>query len=217
MPHATRPHTTQLKGLYAITDSQLLPHDELIPAVEAALSGGLCLLQYRDKSATDHTRLRRARDLVACCRNFSTPLIINDDAALARRVGAAGVHLGQADGDLRAARQLLGPDAIIGVTCHGRLDLAIRAAQVPVDYLAFGRFFDSRTKTEAPLAPLQILADAAFLQLPRVAIGGITLDNAAQALAAGAEMLALVHALFAAPDIRARCIDFNRLIAAAYP
>ena len=139
-------------GLYAITDSQLLPADKLLAAVEAALRGGAVLVQYREKSAPQPERLRQATDLVALCNSARVPLIINDDPELARRCGAAGVHLGQSDSSLANARQQLGEHAIIGATCHADMALAISADRDSADYLAFGRFFHSNTKPDAPAA-----------------------------------------------------------------
>ncbi|MBP8203441.1 MAG: thiamine phosphate synthase, partial [Pseudomonas sp.] len=117
----------KLRGLYAITDSQLLA-GKLLPFVEAALKGGVKLLQYRDKSIDEARRLREAEALRECCTRYGAALIINDDAELAARLGV-GLHLGQSDGSLSAARALLGRHAIIGGTCHAQLELAETAAK----------------------------------------------------------------------------------------
>lgn len=183
-------------GLYAITDSLLTPGPELLVYVEAAILGGAVLVQYRDKSATGPERLRRAQNLQALCRDARVPLIINDDAELARRVGAAGVHLGQSDGSVAEARNLLGETAIIGVTCHSDLALARAAAEQSADYLAFGRFFGSTTKPDAPAADPAVLRHGREFGLPVTAIGGITLDNGEPLIRAGADMLAVVGGLF---------------------
>ncbi len=201
-----------LRGLYAITDPGLLPGRELVAGVEAALRGGAAMVQYRDKSADLETRRRRAQALLALCRDWHRPLIINDDLALAVSIGADGIHLGQEDASPGAARKALGPDAIIGVTCHHSLQLARDACQAGANYLAFGRFFSSATKQQAPPAPLSILTEAHALGLPRVAIGGINLNNAHKPLEAGAEMLAVVHGLFSASDIENRAAQFVKLI-----
>lgn len=191
------------RGLYALTDSALLPDDDLLlTRVEAALRGGLALLQYRDKSHDAARRLRQAGALAALCRDYATPLIINDDVALAARLGV-GVHLGREDGSIRHARERLGREAIIGATCHDRLDFAAQASREGASYLAFGRFFSSRTKPQAPPAELTLLRDAARFGLPRVAIGGIDASNAGRAAAAGAELIAVVHAVFGAENPRA--------------
>lgn len=203
------------RGVYAITDAQLLPGDrQLLEACRAALEGGLALLQYRDKSGDVSHRLRQALALGMLCRDYSVPLIINDDMRLARRLQDdgftdVGLHLGQEDGSISEARDLLGPEAIIGATCHGRLDLAERATAEGASYLAFGRFFASRTKPEAPPAPLELLAQAECFALPRVAIGGIDIDNIALARKAGAELLATVHGVFGGDNPTARVRELN--------
>lgn len=206
-------------GLYAITDSNLLPDDRLRPAVEAALRGGAVLVQYRDKHSSDTVRLNQARDLAAICRNAGVPLIINDDPVLAKRVAAGGVHLGQSDQALSDARHLLGEAAIIGATCHGDLALARAAVNDSADYLAFGRFHGSSTKPNAPAADTDILAQARRLQRPTTAIGGITIDNGAALIKAGADLLAVVGGLFAGDPLQTeqRAREFTRLFAAHHP
>jgi thiamine-phosphate pyrophosphorylase len=190
--------THKLRGLYAITDSQLLAGGKLLPYSEAALNGGARLLQYRDKSADSVRRLREAQALQRLCERYDAELIINDDAELAARLGV-GLHLGQEDGSLAAARALLGHNTLIGGTCHARLELAMQAQQEGASYLAFGRFFPSHSKPDAPPASLELL-DAArkCLQLPIIAIGGIELNNARPLIEGGAHMIAVIHALFAA-------------------
>ncbi|HEY6610845.1 MAG TPA: thiamine phosphate synthase [Pseudomonas sp.] len=205
-----------LRGLYAITDSQLLADGRLLPYVEAALKGGAKLLQYRDKSEDAARRLRQAEALRELCLRHGAQLIINDDAELAARLGV-GVHLGQEDGSLAAARALLGRDAIIGATCHARLELAEQARQEGASYIAFGRFFDSQTKPGAPAATPELLEQArARFRLPIVAIGGVTLDNAPALIARGASMVAVIHALFAAEnaaEVERRARAFSQLFA----
>ncbi|MCH4871992.1 MULTISPECIES: thiamine phosphate synthase [Pseudomonas] len=204
-----------LRGLYAITDSQLLA-GKLLAYVEAALDGGLTLLQYRDKSSDDARRLREAEALRDLCARYNTRLIINDDAELAARLGV-GVHLGQTDGPLTPARALLGPKAIIGSTCHSQVDLAEQAAKEGASYVAFGRFFNSSTKPGAPTATLDVLDQArSQLKLPICVIGGITLENAAPLVAHGADLLAVVHGLFgadSAQEVTRRAKAFNQLLA----
>ena len=203
-----------LRGLYAITDSQLLA-GKLLDYVEAALDGGLTLLQYRDKSSDEARRLREAEALRDLCARYNTRLIINDDAELAARLGV-GVHLGQTDGPLTPARALLGPKAIIGSTCHSQINLAVQAAKEGASYVAFGRFFNSSTKPGAPTATLDVLDQArSQLKLPVCVIGGITLENAAPLVAHGADLLAVVHGLFGADSTREvtrRAKAFNQLL-----
>ncbi|CAK17460.1 thiamine phosphate synthase [Pseudomonas entomophila] len=204
-----------LRGLYAITDSQLLA-GRFLSHVEAALEGGVCLLQYRDKSDDAGRRLREAEGLKKLCERYGTQLIINDDAELAARLGV-GVHLGQTDGPLTPARALLGRQAIIGSTCHASLELAEQAASEGASYVAFGRFFNSVTKPGAPAASLELLEQArARVKLPIAVIGGITLDNAAPLVAHGADLLAVIHGLFgadSAQEVTRRARAFNALFA----
>ena len=203
----------KLRGLYAITDSELLK-GRLLPYVEAALKGGATLLQYRDKSTDEARRLREAQALRELCNRYGASLIINDDAELAARLGV-GLHLGQTDGSLSAARALLGRQAIIGGTCHAQLELADVAAKEGASYVAFGRFFDSNTKPGAPAATLDLLdAAKSRVNLPLVAIGGVTLDNAPQLIAHGASMVAVIHGLFgadSAAEVERRARAFSDL------
>jgi len=205
----------KLRGLYAITDSQLLA-GRFLSHVEAALEGGVCLLQYRDKGDDAARRLREAEALMKLCERYGTQLIINDDAELAARLGV-GVHLGQTDGPLTPARALLGRKAIIGSTCHASLELAARAANEGASYVAFGRFFNSVTKPGAPAANVDLLKQArAQVKLPIAVIGGITLDNAAPLIAHGADLLAVIHGLFgadSAQEVTRRARAFNALFA----
>lgn len=205
---------TPLRGLYAITDSQLLAGGRLLPYVEAALAGGARLLQYRDKSADAARRLDEASALQELCARHGAALIINDDLELAARLGV-GLHLGQEDGSLAAARARLGAAAIIGGTCHARLDLAERALAEGASYVAFGRFFDSSTKPGAPAATPELLDTArARLACPIVAIGGVTLDTAPGLIRRGASMVAVIHALFAADsaaEVERRARAFSEL------
>lgn len=212
-------NTSLIPGLYAITDNRLTPPEQLITAVQAALRGGAVLVQYRDKTSTSVERLRQAADLNDLCRDAGVPLLINDDPELAKRVGASGAHLGQDDCALANARAVLGPDAIIGITCHHHLDLAEAAKANGADYLAFGRFYASTTKPGAPSADVTVLTDARSLALPVTAIGGITTDNAEPLIRAGADLVAVVGGLFGGTpeEIEHKARMFTRLFATHYP
>ena len=204
--------TSRLRGLYAITDARLQPAGQLLSHVRLAIEGGAALVQYRDKSSPAPLRRRQARELVSLCRRHQVPLLINDDVELALASGAAGVHLGQDDLDPASARQRLGADALIGVSCYNRWALAEAAAAQPVDYIAFGRFFPSRTKPDAVQADTGLIHRARQqLQLPVAVIGGITAANAKALVDAGADMLAVVQAVFAASDIRQAAKNFADL------
>lgn len=198
MTAAMRP----LRGLYAITPTALCADRmRLLDAVAAALRGGAVLIQYRDKAGTPAARLANARALAALCRRHGAGLIVNDDAALARAAGAAGVHLGADDGPIAAARALLGPDAVVGATCGASLSRAQAAIAAGASYVAFGRFFESRTKPDAPPATLELLGEArAVLAAPICAIGGIRPDNGTQVVAQGADLIAAIDGVLGDPD-----------------
>lgn len=203
--------TPRIRGLYAVTP-ELADTTDLLARVEAALAGGATALQYRNKSAGTALRLEQARALLAPCREHRVPLIINDRLDLAIALDADGLHLGAGDGSLAAARSRLGPGKLLGASCYQRLENALAAARDGADYVAFGSFFTSSVKPGAARAPLALLRAAKQeLALPVVAIGGITLDNAPQLIAAGADAVAVISALFGAPDIRAAARSFNAL------
>ncbi len=204
--------TSDLQGLYAITDSDLMPGNALFTRVEAALKGGAVVVQYRDKSDDQQRRRMEASRLLEICRRYQRPLLINDDIELAAEIGAHGVHIGQSDGSLAEARETLGDSAIIGVTCHDSPALAQQAQAGGADYVAFGAFFPSSSKPGAPSAPISLLHDARQqLRIPVVAIGGIRVDNAGQIITAGADMVAVIHSLFAADDVEATAQAFAGL------
>ena len=202
------------RGLYAITDG---PRKDLVAAAAAALAGGARLLQYRDKSADVARRLDEVRALKRLCDAHEVPLIVNDDIALAKATDAAGVHLGEHDADPVAARAVLGPRAIIGVSCYDSLERARAAVAAGASYVAFGAFFASPTKPQARRATLDLLRHTATLGVPRVAIGGITLDNAPLLIEAGADYLAVISALFGAADVTATARRFAGLYAPSFP
>ena len=192
------------RGLYAISDPELIPPRDLALCIDAAITGGATLIQYRDKTASAAQRLERARTILAVCRTRQVPLLINDDIALAAAVGADGVHLGRDDTMLAAARQQLGRHAIIGVSCYNELPRAVAAAEQGADYVAFGRFFPSRTKPHALQAEVALLSRAQrCLNIPIAAIGGISADNGAALIAAGADLLAVIHGVFGQADVAA--------------
>lgn len=193
---------TNLHGLYAITGSFHRDCAQLLAQVEQAITGGARLLQYRNKQAAKAQQLSEARALQQLCSSHGIPLIINDDIELAAEVGADGVHLGKEDGSVSSARRLLGAKSLIGVSCYDSLQRAIAAAEEGASYVAFGRFFPSASKPLAAPASINTLRQARHrLELPIVAIGGVTVDNGAQLLHAGADMLAVIDAVFGQDDI----------------
>jgi thiamine-phosphate pyrophosphorylase len=215
----------RLQGLYAVTPDPWAglgagkdPVDSdrrLLYQVSQAIGGGARLVQYRDKTPDPQTRHRRAAALVDLCRPAGVPLIVNDDLELAAAVHAAGVHLGSDDGDCATARWRLGADAIVGISCYDRLELALAAERAGASYVAFGSFFHSSVKPGAVRPQVELLTRARErLHIPSVAIGGITPQNAASLIAAGADMLAVVTGLFAAADVAAAARSYAQLFPA---
>lgn len=206
--------TKTITGLYAIADTRYLEDNRLMTAVRAAIEGGARVIQYRDKSADVVRRERQARALGALCRETGVTFVINDDIALAEMVSAHGVHIGRDDMSYADARERLGPRALIGVSCYNELARAVRAQQQGADYAAFGSFFGSRTKPDAVPATTELLREArAKLRISVVAIGGITPENGAELIAAGADALAVVEGVFGQSDTRAAAAGYTRLFA----
>ena len=201
----------RLKGLYAITDQALTPPSQLQLKVEQALKGGARIIQYRDKSGDRIKRLQEARLIKQLCDAFNATLLINDDVELCLEAEAHGVHLGRDDTDILTARQQLAAHHIIGATCHGEPDAAWQAIEQGADYVAFGRFYPPNAKP-ADLSLIEPVLKR--LPVPAVAIGGITLDNAASLVAAGFSMLAVVHSLFGHEDTLLRSQAFSQLFKA---
>lgn len=192
-----------IAGLYAVADTECIGPTHLVEAVTAAIDGGTAVVQYRDKSGNESVRQKQAAMLADLCERRGALFIVNDDVELARRVGAAGVHLGRDDPSLEDARRLLGVQSIIGVSCYNELERALAAADAGADYVAFGSFYPSPTKPTAVRATVELLRAAReHLSIPIVAIGGITPENGGALVAAGADALAVIQGLFAHADIR---------------
>ena len=202
-------------GLYLITPDEA-DTERLVARVKPLLEFAE-LLQYRNKAADPALRATQAAALAPLCRAAGVPFIVNDDARLAASVKANGVHLGEHDGTVAAARAILGSAAIVGVSCYDDLQRARAATDADADYIAFGAFFPSTTKPNARRATPALLAAAGSLGLPMVAIGGITADNAPPLLAAGADLLAVVGGVFDAPDPVAAAREFRSLFTASRP
>ncbi len=203
---------SRIAGLYAIADTQYLDDARLLPAVGEAIAGGARVIQYRDKKHAAADRLRQVKELATLCRRLGVLFIVNDDVALAKESRADGVHLGREDAGLAQARALLGPQAIIGVSCYNKLARAEAAEKQGVDYVAFGRFFPSRTKPQAVQARLDLLREAKKkLRIPVVAIGGITPENGVSLIAAGADALAVIEGVFGQTDVRGAAECYARL------
>ena len=202
---------SSIKGIYAVTPD-IADTDLLIKKVEAALAGGVNVLQYRNKQANHKLQTQQARALLPMCRQYNVPLIINDSVKLCLTLDADGVHLGADDGDLTEVRARLGANKILGASCYNRFDLALSAQNQGADYVAFGARFDSKTKRNPPVADLSLFSQAhAELTIPTVAIGGISLQNAAQVIEVGADAIAIIQAIFAADDVKLASQQFSLL------
>jgi len=202
-----------MRGLYALTPDLTDTH-ALTWKVRAALAGGASTIQYRNKPGSAALRLEQAASLRAIC--MGAPLIINDDVELAATIDADGVHLGRDDAGVAVARARLGKRALIGVSCYDSLERAQAAIDAGADYIAFGSFFGSRVKPDAVRAVPSLLSEAKRRwRVAVVAIGGITPDNAAPLLSAGADALAVISALFDTDDVQEAARSFRRVFESA--
>jgi thiamine-phosphate pyrophosphorylase len=200
-----------IKGLYAIADTSVIAEDGLVDEVTSVLRGGCRIIQYRDKSFDRDKRSRQATQLAQTCREFGAIFIINDDVELAIAVEADGVHVGRDDTAVAAIKQNF-PGLIIGASCYNSLELAGQAANAGADYLAFGSFFPSTTKPEAPPADIETLLKAKQrFKLPVVAIGGIMEDNAPGLVSSGADAIAVISGVFSTPDSYVSSRKFTEL------
>lgn len=199
------------RGIYAITDFASLDDDAVFARTEQLLRDGISTLQYRDKSNVADDKKRRAAVLQDLCKQFNTPFIINDDLALAQQTAADGIHLGKNDVDIHSARELLGP-VIIGRSCYNSLQLARDAQADGADYVAFGAFYPTRSKQDTVKAEPDILSRARHeITLPLVAIGGITPENGKVLINKGADLLAVISALYGVIDTGTAINKFNFL------
>lgn len=204
-----------LQGLYVITDGSV--GDVLYAKVEQALTGGAAIVQFRDKTLEMEQRRQDALMLCRLCHEYNALFIINDDVVLAKIVQADGVHVGRDDVALAAARDYLGKNTLIGVSCYNRLELAQDAAAQGADYVAFGSFFPSPTKPDAVRAtPELLLVAKKQLSTPVCAIGGITLETAPLLRASGADMLAVITDVFGAADICQQAKNYQQLFSDKY-
>ncbi|MCS5591571.1 MAG: thiamine phosphate synthase [Gammaproteobacteria bacterium] len=184
----------RIQGLYAITPNKKLD----IALIEGVITKHqVNILQYRNKTDNKQMRLDEAQQLRELCLTHNTLFIINDDINLCQKVGADGVHLGQNDASIEAARAKLGKNAVIGTSCYNQLELAVHAQKQGASYVAFGALFQSSTKPNAGHCPLSVVTQAKKeLNLPIIGIGGITFANQQQAFDAGCDSVAMVNSLF---------------------
>jgi thiamine-phosphate pyrophosphorylase len=203
-----------IAGLYALTPD-LLDSDDLLARVSEAIAGGASVIQYRNKLASPPLKRAQALGLRDLCSGQGATFIVNDDVDLAYAVDADGVHLGRDDAPLARARRRLGTTAIIGASCYNSLERAATAVADGADYIAFGSFFPSAVKPDAVRAqPALITAAKSRWNVCVVAIGGITLAGAPGLIAAGADALAVINAVFDAPDVAAAAKSFRDAFAA---
>lgn len=200
-----------MKGLYLVTPDWD-DTDKLLAATEQGLLGGASLLQYRHKTASENLQQEQASALLALCRRYRVPLIINDHLALCEMLDADGLHVGGTDASVAAVRTLLGKDKIVGASCYGDLELARQSAAAGASYVAFGGFYPSRVKKYAVTTQPDILTRArAELSLPFCVIGGMTVENSKPLVELGADMVAAISSVYAADDQRTAAADFVRL------
>ncbi|WP_426110512.1 thiamine phosphate synthase [Massilia sp. PWRC2] len=184
----------------------------LLARTEQALQAGVAMLQYRHKGADPALRLQQAAQLLALCRRYAVPLIINDHIDVCMELGADGVHVGGCDASVAAARAQLGDQAIIGASCYGERALALRAAGEGASYVAYGGFYPSRVKQYAVTTAADIVDwSCATVTLPAVVIGGMTPANAAPLVARGAAMVAAISSVYGAPSAAAAVRQFRAL------
>jgi len=204
----------RLRGLYFVTPGNAAGRLEV---VAAALRGGAGIVQYRDKSSDTDARRREAEAILTLCRRAGALCLVNDDVELCKAIGADGVHLGESDAAIEAARVRLGTGWIIGASCYNDLQHAHAAAAAGADYVAFGSVYPSTTKPQARRANLDLLRAARReLDVPVCAIGGITPANAGPVIAAGANMVAVIQGIADAPDPEAAARALQALFSATY-
>ncbi len=204
-----------MQGLYLVTPNW----DDtarLLAVTERALAAGAAMVQYRHKEASDALRREQGAVLLALCRRYDRPLIINDFVSLCLTLGADGVHVGGTDMSVAAARCALGPNKIVGASCYGELALARAAQRSGASYCAFGGFYPSTVKKySVTTAPDIVLQARAELALPLVVIGGMTPENAAPLVARGAGMVAAITSVYMAADPAQAVHAFEALFASA--
>lgn len=197
--------------LYAVTDRSWLGEKTLAQQVEEALRGGVTMVQLREKDLDRDRFLAEGLELKKICRRYGVPLLINDDVDLAWQINAAGVHVGQEDMETARAREILGPDKIVGVTVH-TVEEALAARDAGADYLGLGAAFPTSTKEDADVMPREVMrAICQQVDIPCVAIGGVGPDTVSELTGLGLAGIAVVSAIFAQPDIRAAAENLRSL------
>jgi len=200
-----------IKGLYAITpDSADL--NTLIQKTKSAIEGGAFMVQYRSKIQDRDVKMQQCAAILRLCRKYEIPCIVNDDVDMCRILEADGVHLGEKDDNIAEVRHILGEDAIIGSSCYDQLDRAKSAQKEGASYVAFGAMFPTSTKPNAPRATLALLKDAKReIEIPIVAIGGITVNNAHDVIKTGIDAIAVINSLYEAKSIKETAETFVKM------
>lgn len=207
-----------MRGLYLITDEKLTPYDRLEEYLIPALKNGAKLIQLRDKNMSDEALEPIALKIKKLCHDHNALFIVNDRIDLANEVDADGLHIGRDDEEFSLARRILGKKKLIGVSCYGDIFRAKEFEHRGADYVAFGSFFPSATKPDAPTIKADLLLDAKrMLKIPVCAIGGITAENAGELIQKGADMTAVISDVWQAEDIGARCQAYKDLFDEAAP
>jgi len=203
-----------LKGLYVITDKKLIPRDRFAATAEEAIRGGASVVQLREKDTPEDEVIALGKTLLKITTKYGVPLIINDSAEIAREIGADGVHLGEDDPGVAHAREVLGRDKIIGVSCYGKIERGVNAEREGADYVAYGTPFFTPTKPERTPTSFDVLREAVnrIRSIPVFAIGGITLENAEAVLVTGVDGIAVITSVFGSPDPEAAARDLTRVI-----
>jgi len=200
-----------IKGLYAITpDSADL--NTLIQKTQWAIEGGAFMVQYRSKILNRDVKMQQCAAILRLCREYEIPCIVNDDVDMCRILEADGVHLGEKDDNIAEVRHILGENAIIGSSCYDQLDRAKSAQKEGASYVAFGAMFPTSTKPNAPRATLALLKEAKReIQIPIVAIGGITVNNAHDVIKTGIDAIAVITSLYEAKNIKETAETFAKM------
>lgn len=197
--------------LYAVTDRTWVGKQSLYEQVESALKGGVTCVQLREKELNDEEFLNEAMEISALCKQYGVPFFINDNVEIAIKCQADGIHVGQEDMEAAKVRQRVGNDMIIGVSVHS-VEEALEAVKNGADCLGVGAMFSTSTKTDVDVLPKEILRDiCAAVDIPVVAIGGISKNNMLQLAGTGVDGVALVSAIFAADDIKNECQLLRKL------
>ncbi len=200
-----------IKGLYAITPD-MADLNSLIQKTQSAIEGGAFMVQYRSKIHDRDVKMQQCAAILSICREYDIPCIVNDDVEMCRVLEADGVHLGENDDNIAEVRRILGEDSIIGSSCYDQLNRAKQAQKEGASYVAFGAVFPTPTKPNAPRATLELLREAkSEIQIPIVAIGGITMNNAHDVIETGIDAIAVITSLYESNSIKETAETFSQM------